>query len=97
MRKLQIILGIIGILLGCYTMVTAIMYLCGSITNLEFCMIGLAFCCVFNCFNCLITVLNVKKIKNNSKFQSCGEIESNRRFEFSSLKALSNLVKIDTV
>ena len=51
MRKLQIILGIIGILLGCYTMVTAIMYLCGSITNLGFCMIGLAFCCVFNCFN----------------------------------------------
>ena len=63
MRKLQIILGIIGILLGCYTMVTAIMYLSGTITNLGFCMIGLAFCCVFNCCNCLITVLNVKKDK----------------------------------
>ncbi len=64
MKKLQIIFGIIGILLGLYTVVTAIMYLNGSVSNIGFSMIGLAFCCVFNCCNCLIMVLNTK---NNKK------------------------------
>jgi len=64
MKKLQIVFGIIGILLGLFTVVTAIMYLKGIIDNLGFSIIGLAFCCVFNCFGVLIMVFNTK---NNKK------------------------------
>lgn len=64
MKKLQIIFGIIGIILGLYTAVTAIMYLTGSISDLGVCMIGLVLCCVVNSCNCLIIVLNSK---NNKK------------------------------
>ena len=65
MKKLQIIFGMVGIILGVFTAITAIMYLNGDIDDLGICMMGMAFCCVINCCNCLISVLNIRSKESN--------------------------------
>lgn len=64
MRKLQILLGTLGVAAGLFTMITAIMYLMRKIDNLGICMIGMAVCCFLSCCNCLIVVMNSKKKKD---------------------------------
>lgn len=63
-RKLQILLGILGVIAGLFTMVTAILYLMRRIDNLGICMMGMAVCCVLNSCNCWIAVRNSRKKKD---------------------------------
>ncbi len=69
MRKIQIVTGILGVLLGIYTIITAVLYLNRIIDNLGLCMMGLLFCSMFNCLNCTISLIILKKSKNSGGSQ----------------------------
>jgi hypothetical protein len=58
--KLQIILGVITIILALFTVVTAILYLTGSIADVGICVIGSMICGVVNCLLCVVSTLNIK-------------------------------------
>ena len=60
MKKVQMMMGIVGILLGIYTVIAAVLYLNRTTDNLGYCMIGMVFCCFINSINCMISVLNLK-------------------------------------
>lgn len=63
LKKLQITIAIITIMVGLLTVIAGILYLKGICTNLGFPMMGLILCCLCCSVNCVVSLIVLKNKK----------------------------------